>query len=145
MTTIDQPPLTPYRTRLRDRLAEFGWRLREALTDWRDNRALRRELAALDRGWLLGSTLKDVGLSCGELAALADGYPRRSRLFERMRARLRIARPSRAEQVDLLTGCSGCTETRRCRRWLDAGRRTGFEAFCPNAPTLKRLAADRWR
>ena len=145
MPSIEQPPLEsmPYRPRLRDRLTEFGWRIRESLTDWRENRALRRELAALDRGWLLGETLADIGVSRAELASIAAGHPKRSRLFGRMMARLRIARPRRAELLDLLTTCNGCTATRRCRHWLDSGSRTGYEAFCPNAETLKRLGAGR--
>jgi hypothetical protein len=37
--------------------------------------------------------------------------------------------------------CVGCAEAARCRSWLDAGRREGYDAFCPNAGYVERIAA----
>ena len=34
--------------------------------------------------------------------------------------------------------CANCAVQGACRAWLDAGRRDGFEEFCPNAGFIRR-------
>jgi hypothetical protein len=36
--------------------------------------------------------------------------------------------------------CRQCTAEAQCHAWLGSGRRSGYEAFCPNAPALGKLA-----
>jgi hypothetical protein len=36
--------------------------------------------------------------------------------------------------------CGSCGEMAQCRSWLESGRREGYEAFCPNAGYVERVA-----
>lgn len=42
---------------------------------------------------------------------------------------------SRAAQT-----CARCPRGVQCQAWLDAGQRDGFDAFCPNAGLVRRIA-----
>lgn len=39
--------------------------------------------------------------------------------------------------------CALCARHEKCRQWLAAGQRTGYESFCPNAQLIERLK-ERW-
>jgi uncharacterized protein YjiS (DUF1127 family) len=117
----------------------------DAYGDWRQRRALRRELDKLDTQQLLDATLSDIGLSRAQLPGLVDGM-RRHRLFRRMLGRLGIESSrlaDRAQLNEIMWTCASCTAGKQCRHWLDSGVGQGYQAFCPNAETLERLAAPR--
>jgi hypothetical protein len=38
--------------------------------------------------------------------------------------------------------CSRCSQSNQCQVWLDAGHRDGFDAFCPNAEQIRRIARE---
>jgi hypothetical protein len=126
------------------RLGDWARGFREALADWRQNLALRRELADLENQRLLDPTLTDVGLSRAQLPVLTESFPKRTRLFTRMLDRLGIDRAHQHRDTlnELATTCATCAETKHCRDWLDSSARTGYDAFCPNAGTLQKLRPE---
>ena len=135
------------RNRLIERIGELAGRAARALEDRRGRRALARELADLENGHLLDATLGDMHLSRAQVPALLDGFPQRQRLFNRMLARLGVSPTQLADRDarnDLMWRCTTCQVDKTCRRWLDAGRTRGYEAFCPNASAFKRLVATAW-
>jgi hypothetical protein len=136
-----------YQNRLIDRLAALAGRAARALEDRRGRRALARELADLEHGHLLDATLADMHVARSQVPALLRGFPQRQRLFHRMLARLGVSPAQltdRDARNDLMWRCTTCQVDKTCRRWLDAGRTRGYEAFCPNAGAFKRLVATAW-
>ena len=136
-----------YQNRLIERLADLAGRAARAVEDRRQRRALARELDGLGNGRLLDATLADMQLSRSQVPALVGGFPQRQRLFNRMLARIGVAPAQladRATRNELMWRCTACQVDKTCRRWLDAGRTRGYEAFCPNASAFKRLVAAAW-
>ena len=132
-------------TGLLQRLGDACRSARDAYGDWRDSRALRREINVLEMQQLLDTTLADIGLSRAQLPRLAGGM-RRRRLFRRMLARLgleSVRLGDRAELNEVMWTCASCTAGKACRHWLDSGQVDGYQAFCANAPTFDRLIAQR--
>jgi hypothetical protein len=55
---------------------------------------------------------------------------------------LRLATASGAyDFARAVRSCATCHATAQCRAWLDSGAREGYEAFCPNAGYVGRIAA----
>ena len=136
-----------YQNRLIERLADLAGRAARAVADRRQRRALAREFADLENGHLLDATLGDLRLARSQVPALLRGFPQRQRLFNRMLARLGVSPAQLVDRNlrnDLMWRCTACQVDKTCRRWLDAGRTRGYEAFCPNASAFKRLVATAW-
>ncbi|MEW5707780.1 MAG: DUF6455 family protein [Pseudomonadota bacterium] len=80
------------------------------------------------------------------MAAWRRLAPRERLRFARMVERSGVAlstlgRPGTLWEVSqAVRTCVRCPHGSRCQAWLDAGQRDGFDAFCPNAGQIRRIA-----
>ena len=122
------------------RAARFG-RVRRA------EGSLREELGRLSPGEL-DRSLADAGLNRGDMEVIMRSGGARRRLMARMMRQFEAdpkAIPPRywgamreAERV-----CAHCKSAKRCRSWLDQGRRNAAaRVFCPNAELFESMARD---
>lgn len=115
------------------------------LRDGRYRARHRRLIDVFEDAGVLDEMLSESGatrqhLGWAGLSPLAAGQ-----LMNRMMRRLEIRAPAASEQPfwrqDALWQCLGCDNWRRCRRWLESGRRDdAYRAFCQNG---ERFAARR--
>lgn len=45
------------------------------------------------------------------------------------------------ELAEAVENCRRCGVSQKCEAWLEAGQKTGFEAFCPNAALIRKIGA----
>jgi hypothetical protein len=109
-----------------------------AIGDWRERRALRRELADLEASGGLDATLEDLRLARWQLPQVVAGYPAAPRSLSRMLARLEIDRGAMSDTAwhDMMWSCTTCSARQQCNAWLASGRHDGYASFCPNAAVL---------
>ena len=132
---------------IRQAFRSVGRKVARFHRDRRAARTFRREFDRLSEGEV-DRCLADAGMSRADMDAMSRfGAPRR-RLMARMMARFE-ADPERipprywgamreAERV-----CAHCGSAKRCRRWLDLGRRNAAaRVFCPNAELFESMARE---
>jgi hypothetical protein len=94
-------------------------------------------------------TANDLGISSGELIAIAGKGPGSAELLQKLLVALgidpkEIANYDPATMQDLRRLCVSCGNKDECRQNLDAGTATAhFHAFCPNAFTIDALFMEQ--
>jgi hypothetical protein len=118
---------------------------------WRDWRAVRANLASLDRCGAEDTDriAQDLGITATDLRALAGKWPDSTELLDRRLAALELDRTEIQRQEpqvlsDLRRVCTMCKSGRECRHDLaENPYDPGWREYCPNVVTLDALSADR--
>ena len=127
-------------------LAPLDWVRRRLRGWWREGNALRQLAQCDDRD--LERIAQDLSITRSELAKAMRCEPNAKLLLPEMLKALDLSHDRlKAEyprvEADLNRVCSQCSETKRCRRELDAHTApVGYHEFCGNASTLKALVAE---
>ena len=119
-------------------------RVRRAFAEARSRTALRSELSRLEEAGQLDVVLSDLGVSRGELPAVAKNHPGSARRLAGMLHRLGICVLPEAsvgpEMRSIERTCLLCGATGQCERWLRSSRPTSLARnFCPNSPGFDAL------